>query len=61
MMGVWFLAVTAGDSVIALLQLIGAPTDTEFWFASQGALAVLAGVAVFVFRRKVKPLMAGVH
>ncbi|MFI7342014.1 peptide MFS transporter [Streptomyces sp. NPDC050085] len=61
MMGVWFLAVTAGDSVIALLQLIGAPTDTEFWFASQGAIAVLAGVAVFMFRRKVKPLMAGVH
>ncbi|WP_425832931.1 peptide MFS transporter [Streptomyces fractus] len=61
MMGVWFLAVTAGDSVIALLQLIGAPTDTEFWFASQGALAVLAGVAVFMFRRKVQPLMGGVH
>ncbi|NEB77709.1 MFS transporter [Streptomyces sp. SID14478] len=61
MMGVWFLAVTAGDSIIALLQLIGAPTDTEWWFASQGAIAVLAGVAVFMFRRKVKPLMGGVH
>lgn len=61
MMGVWFLAVTAGDSVIALLQLVGAPTDSQWWFASQGALAVLAGVAVFMFRRKVKPLMAGVH
>ncbi|MFJ8825780.1 peptide MFS transporter [Streptomyces sp. NPDC102467] len=61
MMGVWFLAVTAGDSVIALLQLIGAPTDSQWWFASQGALAVLAGVAVFMFRRKVKPLMGGVH
>ncbi|MFI7385908.1 peptide MFS transporter [Streptomyces sp. NPDC049813] len=61
MMGVWFLAVTAGDSVIALLQLVGAPTDSQWWFASQGALAVLAGVAVFMFRRKVKPLMGGVH
>ncbi|WP_372343864.1 peptide MFS transporter [Streptomyces sp. KL116D] len=61
MMGVWFLAVTAGDSVIALLQLIGAPTDSEYWFASQGLIAVLAGVAVFMFRRKVKPLMSGVH
>ncbi|MEJ8657707.1 oligopeptide:H+ symporter [Streptomyces sp. MS1.AVA.4] len=61
MMGVWFLAVTAGDSVIALLQLIGAPTGTEGWFASQGILAVLAGVAIFMYRRKVKPLMGGVH
>ncbi|MEU9197294.1 peptide MFS transporter [Streptomyces hundungensis] len=61
MMGVWFLAVTAGDSVIALLQLIGAPTDSSYWFASQGGLAVLAGVAIFMYRRKVKPLMGGVH
>ncbi|WP_438293506.1 peptide MFS transporter [Streptomyces sp. HUAS TT7] len=61
MMGVWFLAVTAGDSVIALLQLVGAPTDSTYWFASQGGLAVLAGVAIFMFRKKVKPLMGGVH
>jgi POT family proton-dependent oligopeptide transporter len=61
MMGVWFLAVTAGDSVIALLQLLGAPTDSTYWFASQGGLAVLAGVAIFMFRKKVKPLMGGVH
>ncbi|MGW4034099.1 peptide MFS transporter [Streptomyces sp. NPDC004838] len=61
MMGVWFLAVTAGDSVIALLQLIGAPTDTQAWFASQGVVAALAGVAIFLWRRKVKPLMGGVH
>ncbi|MFD6552891.1 oligopeptide:H+ symporter, partial [Streptomyces sp. NPDC058398] len=40
MMGVWFLAVTAGDSTIALLQLLGAPTDTQGWFATQGVLAV---------------------
>ncbi|MEU9101432.1 oligopeptide:H+ symporter [Streptomyces sp. NPDC048361] len=61
MMGVWFLAVTAGDSVIALLQLVGAPTDSSYWFASQGGLAVLAGVAIFMYRRKVQPLMGGVH
>ncbi|AZK94363.1 MULTISPECIES: peptide MFS transporter [Streptomyces] len=61
MMGVWFLAVTAGSSVIALLQLIGAPTGTEAWFASQGALALLAGAGIFMYRRKVKSLMGGVH
>uniref|UniRef100_A0AAU2JQJ1 Oligopeptide:H+ symporter n=1 Tax=Streptomyces sp. NBC_00049 TaxID=2903617 RepID=A0AAU2JQJ1_9ACTN len=61
MMGVFFLAVTAGDSVIALLQLLGAPTDTQGWFASQGALAVLAGIAIYMYRKKVQPLMGGVH
>ncbi|GAA2220554.1 MFS transporter [Streptomyces amakusaensis] len=61
MMGVWFLALTAGNSVIALLQLLGAPTDTQGWFASQGVIAALAGVAIFMWRRKVKALMGGVH
>ncbi|MFB6619109.1 peptide MFS transporter [Streptomyces sp. NPDC085524] len=61
MMGVFFLAVTAGDSAIALLQLIGAPTDTQGWFASQGILAVLAGIAIYMYRKKVQPLMGGVH
>ncbi|MBT2404540.1 MULTISPECIES: peptide MFS transporter [unclassified Streptomyces] len=61
MMGVFFLAVTAGDSTIALLQLLGAPTDTQGWFASQGALAVLAGIAIYMYRKRVQPLMGGVH
>ncbi|ANW19892.1 peptide MFS transporter [Streptomyces clavuligerus] len=61
MMGVWFLAMTAGNSVIALLQLLGAPTDSQVWFASQGIIAALSGVAVFMWRRKVKALMGGVN
>ncbi|MEU9255949.1 oligopeptide:H+ symporter [Streptomyces sp. NPDC048270] len=61
MMGVFFLAVTAGDSTIALLQLCGVPTDTQGWFASQAALAVLVGIAIYWYRRKVQPLMGGVH
>lgn len=61
MMGVFFLAVTAGDSTIALLQLLGAPTDTQGWFATQGMLAVLAGIAIYMYRKKVQPLMGGVH
>ncbi|MET9853877.1 oligopeptide:H+ symporter [Streptomyces sp. NPDC006450] len=61
MMGVFFLAVTAGDSTIALLQLLGAPTDTQGWFATQGVLAVLAGLAIYMYRKKVQPLMGGVH
>ncbi|MFE2928777.1 peptide MFS transporter [Streptomyces goshikiensis] len=61
MMGVFFLAVTAGDSTIALLQLLGAPTDTQGWFATQGVLAALAGIAIYMYRKKVQPLMGGVH
>ncbi|MCY0926702.1 oligopeptide:H+ symporter [Streptomyces sp. H27-H1] len=61
MMGVWFLAVTVGDSVVALLQQFGVPTDAPSWFASQGALALLGGTAIFMYRNKVKELMGGVR
>ncbi|MFB6519009.1 peptide MFS transporter [Streptomyces sp. NPDC056401] len=61
MMGVWFLAVTVGDSVVALLQQFGVSTDAPSWFASQGALALLGGIAIFVYRNKVKALMGGVR
>ncbi|MCY0937128.1 peptide MFS transporter [Streptomyces sp. H34-S4] len=61
MMGVWFLAVTVGDSVVALLQQLGVPTDAPSWFACQGALALLGGIAIFMYRNKVKELMGGVR
>lgn len=61
MMGVWFLAVTVGDSVVALLQQLGVPTDAPSWFASQGTLALLGGIAIFMYRNKVKELMGGVR
>ncbi|MFE0424190.1 peptide MFS transporter [Streptomyces sp. NPDC058953] len=61
MMGVWFLAISVGSSVTALLQMVGAPTDSQAWFAIQGALAVLTGVAIYLSRRKVQKLLGGVH
>ncbi|MEO3976397.1 oligopeptide:H+ symporter [Streptomyces sp. CAU 1734] len=61
MLGIWFLAISAGSSMIALLQAVGTPSNSPLWFASQGAIAVIAGVAIFMFRRKVKPLMGGVN
>ncbi|MFF4649576.1 peptide MFS transporter [Streptomyces sp. NPDC001380] len=61
MMGVWFLAVTAGDCVTSLVQLAGANIDSQGYFAFQGVLAVLAGVAVVMYRRKVVSLMGDVH
>lgn len=64
MMGVWFLAVTAGDSVTALLSnpaVGGVNLDKMGFVAVEAVLAVLAGLAVWMYRGKVKRLMGDVH
>ncbi|MGW4894183.1 peptide MFS transporter [Kitasatospora sp. NPDC004240] len=62
MMGVWFLAVTAGNCVTALTQMVvGDATGSTWYFAAQGALAILAGVALALYRKKVSRLMGDVH
>ncbi|WP_086794020.1 peptide MFS transporter [Streptomyces thermovulgaris] len=63
MMGVWFLAVTAGDSVTGLLSnpaVGGVDLSGSGAVAVEAALAALAGFAVFMYRRKVKALMGDV-
>ncbi|MEY9877448.1 POT family proton-dependent oligopeptide transporter [Streptacidiphilus sp. MAP12-33] len=62
MMGIWFLAVTAGDCVAAVLQqVMGDAFLSTTSFAIQGAAALLAGVAMMLYRRKVRALMGDVH
>ncbi|GAA1224428.1 MFS transporter [Kitasatospora nipponensis] len=62
MMGLWFLAVTAGDCVAAIMQLIvGDATGSTWYFAAQGVAAILAGFALVVYRKKVIRLMGNVH
>jgi POT family proton-dependent oligopeptide transporter len=64
MMGVWFLAVTAGDSVTALLSnpaVGGVNLDRSGFVALEAVLAVLAGAAVYMYRNKVKSLMGDVR
>ncbi|MER6052245.1 oligopeptide:H+ symporter [Streptomyces sp. NPDC001793] len=61
MMGVWFLAVTAGDSVISLVSIGGADLSGVGVLVTEAALAVLAGFAVFMYRKKITPLMGDVH
>ncbi len=64
MMGVWFLAVTAGDSVTALLSnpaVGGVSLDRMGFVGLEAALAVVAGVAVWMYRGKVKKLMGNVN
>ncbi|WEH33793.1 oligopeptide:H+ symporter [Streptomyces sp. AM 4-1-1] len=61
MMGVWFLAVTAGDSVTGLLSIGGVDLSGSGAVALEAVLACLAGIAVFMYRRKVKTLMGDVR
>ncbi|AEW94427.1 MULTISPECIES: peptide MFS transporter [Streptomycetaceae] len=61
-MGLWFLAVTAGDCVAAITQLVlGNAFLSQASFAVQGAIAALAGVAFVLWRKKVIRLMGDVH
>ncbi|MFF9349611.1 peptide MFS transporter [Streptomyces sp. NPDC014734] len=64
MMGVWFLAVTAGDSITGLLSnpaVFGVDLNGSGAVALQAALAALAGVAVFMYRKKVKEHMGEIR
>ncbi|GAU68563.1 putative dipeptide/tripeptide permease [Streptomyces sp. NBRC 110611] len=61
MMGVWFLAVTAGDCVTSLLSIAGADLSGTTVVAAEAGLAVIAGIGVYVYRKKIVALMGGVH
>ncbi|MFF3347620.1 oligopeptide:H+ symporter [Streptomyces sp. NPDC002779] len=61
MMGVWFLAVTAGDATTGLLSIAGVDLNKTGVVALEATLAVAAGVAVWMYRKRVKELMGGVH
>ncbi|WP_033286664.1 oligopeptide:H+ symporter [Streptomyces sp. NRRL F-525] len=61
MMGVWFLAVTAGDATTGLLSIAGVDLNKTGIVTLEAALAVLAGVAVWMYRKKVRELMGDVH
>ncbi|MFJ4964488.1 Di-/tripeptide transporter [Streptomyces sp. ADI96-02] len=60
MMGVWFLAVTAGDCTTGLLSLAGVELNGTGVVALEATLAVSAGIAIFLYRGKVKQLMGNV-
>ncbi|MER6108648.1 oligopeptide:H+ symporter [Streptomyces hirsutus] len=61
MMGVWFLAVTAGDATTGLLSIAGVDLNGSGVVAMEATLAVVAGVAVWMYRSKVKALMGNVR
>ncbi|MFG2408871.1 peptide MFS transporter [Streptomyces brevispora] len=59
MMGVWFLAVTAGDSLTGLLTSpqLGVDLNTSGAVAIEAVLAVVAGFGIWTYRKKVTKLM----
>ncbi|MCF3960625.1 peptide MFS transporter [Streptomyces fuscigenes] len=61
MMGVWFLAVTAGDSVTGLLSIADVDLSGTGVVALEAVLATLAGLAVVMYRRRVRGLMGEIH
>ncbi|MET9321811.1 oligopeptide:H+ symporter [Streptomyces sp. NPDC003038] len=61
MMGVWFLAVTAGDCTTSLLSIAGVDLNGTTIIAAQAALAALAGFAIYMYRKNVQTMMGNVH
>jgi POT family proton-dependent oligopeptide transporter len=64
MMGVWFLAVTAGDSITGLLSnpaVGGFDLSGTGMVAVEATLAVLAGLAIYMYRRKARALTGDVN
>ncbi|MEU1019327.1 oligopeptide:H+ symporter [Streptomyces sp. NPDC005900] len=63
MMGVWFLAVTAGDSVTGLLTSpqLGIDLNNSGAVAIEAIIAVIAGFGIWTSRKKVKQLMGSVN
>jgi proton-dependent oligopeptide transporter, POT family len=61
-MGLWFLAVTAGNCLASISALVfGDATGTAPYFGAIGALAIIAGLAFLLNRKKVIRLMGDVH
>ena len=56
MMGVWFLAVTAGDCTTSLLSLAGVDLNGTGMVSLEAALACLAGYAVWHYRKRIVAL-----
>lgn len=61
MLGVWFLAVTAGDCAVSLLSSAGVDLSGLGVLAAEATLACLAGLAVFMYRKRINELMGDVH
>lgn len=61
MMGVWFLAVTAGDCTTSLLSTAGVNLNGIGVILGEAGAAALAGFAIWMYRKKIVSLMGDVR
>jgi POT family proton-dependent oligopeptide transporter len=61
MMGVWFLAVTAGDCITSLATTFGANLNSKPVVIVEAVAALAAGCAVLAMRRRIIPLLGNVR
>ncbi|MFC5722173.1 peptide MFS transporter [Streptomyces gamaensis] len=61
MLGVWFLAVTAGDCFTGLLSLNDVKLNSPVMVGIEAVMAVVAGIAVWVYRKRIVALMGDVR
>jgi POT family proton-dependent oligopeptide transporter len=60
-MGVWFLAVTAGDCVTSLASLAGANLNSRPFVVAEVLVAVAVGVAILLARKRISSRFVGHH
>ncbi|MFI6938071.1 peptide MFS transporter [Streptomyces sp. NPDC050418] len=60
MMGAFFLAATAGDSIMSLLSTYGVDLDSRGVVGAEAAVALAAGIGIYVCRGRVQRLMGGI-
>ncbi|MEV4288272.1 oligopeptide:H+ symporter [Nonomuraea bangladeshensis] len=58
MLGVWFIAVSVGDAVGGQTGRLGAVLSEPAYYLVLAVMAIVAGVALFMFTRRLRVLMA---
>ncbi|MFF4618583.1 MFS transporter [Nonomuraea jabiensis] len=61
MLGVWFIAVSVGDAVGGQTGRLGRVLSDPMYYLALAVLAVVAGLALFMFTRKLRGMMAEHH
>ncbi|PZG17448.1 peptide MFS transporter [Nonomuraea aridisoli] len=61
MLGLWFIAVSVGDAVGGQTGRLGEVLSEPMYYLLLAALAVVAGIALFMFTRRLRVMMAEHH
>jgi proton-dependent oligopeptide transporter, POT family len=61
MLGVWFIAVSVGDAVGGQTGRLGAVLSEPAYYLFLAAMAIIAGLALFMFTRRLRAMMSEHH